>query len=143
MKSVTDQLHGEGALVALTKQPSPRALGEAKLRVAFATADRTHAPKPTGVAFMSPLRGQRQEIFDDGSVHNPYRKMHKLSGRQRRNMRKQANRNMRARGITTNIGDALKGRQPRPSQVAPSQPSAPEPLTRVGIPVADILGDSR
>lgn len=193
MKSVTDQILGDGALDAIVEagittrdeegytsveyngvDPLPgdprqlaeliestsvepvrkitdddrrEALANAKLRVALSTADRTHAAKPTGVTFVTPSRDQHQEIFDDGSIRNPYKKMRAMSGRQRRNMRKQANRTMKSRGIDSRIEDALKGRQ-RPqtspqTMAVPSQPPAPEPLTEVGIPVADILGDSR
>lgn len=127
----------------ITDDDRREALANAKLRVALSTADRTYAAKPTGVTFVTPSRGQHQEIFDDGSIRNPYKKMRAMSGRQRRNMRKQANRTMKSRGIDSRIEDALKGRQRPQTMAAMSHPPAPEPLTEVGIPVADILGDSR
>lgn len=145
MRSVTDQIFGEGTLDRVISEgvttrneglvrPEPPTVEEpaegpatldpeqqrvrfaqAKLRVAMATADHTHAPKPTGVHFVSgttETRGKQiQMIYDDGSVRNPY-KNGKISGRQRRMMRKQANRNLRAQGSTTDLGRVFKGRQP-------------------------------
>jgi hypothetical protein len=152
MKSVSDQLLGEGATKAIVDagittpdeglvrmvpvDPSkpvapadPQALGRAKLRVAMATRDHHAAPKSSGVHFVSGTNGQNvkqvQMIFDDGSVRNPYKKA-RISGRQRRKMCKEANRNMRARGITSNLRDVLKGRQGEP--VSPPQ-ETPNPET--------------
>lgn len=153
MRSVTDQILGDGALDRIIEEggvsqeelndgvdvkgaPMPavekpirpltdddrrRNFAESKLRVALSTADRMHAPKATGVGFSSPLRGQMQEIFTDGSVRNPYKKMRGMSGRQRRLMRKNANRTMKARGINARLEDTLKGRKRAQPETAETQ----------------------
>lgn len=104
----------------LTPRLRQERIADAKLRVALATADRMHAPKPTGVHFVSGTNGQGlrqvQMIYDDGSVRNPYR-TGKLSGRQKRKMRKQANRNLRAQGVKTDLRLVFKGRQADPQEV--------------------------
>lgn len=167
MKSVTDQIFGDGALDKIVEEgittrdadivkpepliplPTAEDFAQRKLRMAFAARDGQHAPKSTGVKFVSggrtatgtpdPLRMQVQEIFDDGSVRNPYAINRKMSGRQRRNLRKQTNRTMRGRGIQhVNIADVLKGRRSGPQE---GTVPTPEPLTQAGTPVADILGD--
>jgi hypothetical protein len=117
----------------------PEKMAEAKLRVALATADRTSAPKPTGVHFVSGTHGhsgkQIQMIYDDGSVRNPY-KAGRISGRQKRLMRKQANRNLRAQGIKTDLRLVFKGRQP-----APGSPLPVTPEHRTPDPLGDALAD--
>ena len=147
MRSVTEQLTGEApAGVEPENKPSAEKMAEAKLRLAYATRNPQHAARPTGVRLVSPGHEQVQEIFDDGSVRNPYRANHTLSGRQRKKMRKLANRNMKARGIDGRIEDVLKGRRVGPSQrpqpaTTESPAPAAAPAVSTGMSVADVFGD--
>lgn len=138
MRSVTEELTGEapaGVPESATFNADNREkLANAKLKLAFAT--RTKVPAATGVGFSSPGHAQMQEIFDDGSVRNPYRANREMSGRQRRKMRKVANRNMKARGLSGKIQDVLKGRRVgEPARPQPATEESPAPGTQAVVPV--------
>lgn len=145
MRSVTEQLTGEAPAGVPASEPakadSREKLAHAKLKLAFAT--RTPVACGTGVGFVSPGHHQMQEIFDDGSVRNPYRTNKEMTGRQRRKMRKVANRNMKARGLSGKIQDVLKGRRvDTPSRPQPATEQSLTPGSQAEVPVGTSVAPS-
>lgn len=135
MGSVTEQLDADNATL---QEEQREKHASAKLKLAYATRRADAPAKPTGVKLMSPAHHQLQEIFDDGSVRNPYKVNRELSGRQRRKMRKTTNRLMKQRGVPGRVEDVLKGRQPA---VLTSPAPAADPGEQIGMPVALHEGD--
>jgi hypothetical protein len=164
VKSVTDQILGDGTLDSIIEEgkaaPNEDLVREppvdieakregtamAKLRVAYAMRNPHGPARAAGVGFASPGRGQMQEIFDDRSVRNPYKVNRNMSGRQRKKMRKAANRALRAQGNPGRIEDVLKGRRAmtpvRPQQETDKSPvPAAAPSEPTGTSVAAQVGD--